>query len=105
LTHWTPEAASTLNAMVARHADKGAFAVFDMDNTLYRYDLEESLLPFLFHGTDVENGGVRVWVDRREKYLKQITGMQEASAARQKELGLPVSADKNWVVVKPEVIQ
>ena len=31
--------------------------------------------------------------------------MQEASAARQKELGLPVSADKNWVVVKPEVIQ
>jgi phosphoserine phosphatase len=59
----------------------------------------------LFHGTDVENGGVRVWVDRREKYLKQIMGMQESHAARQKELGLPVTADRNWVVVKPEVIQ
>ena len=47
LAHWSPEAASTLNAVVARHANKGAFAVFDMDNTLYRYDLEESLLPFL----------------------------------------------------------
>ena len=47
LAHWSPEAASTLNAVVVRHANKGAFAVFDMDNTLYRYDLEESLLPFL----------------------------------------------------------
>jgi phosphorylcholine phosphatase len=61
--------------------------------------------PMLFHGTDVENGGVRVWVDRREKYLKQITGMQEKFAARQKELGLPVTADKNWVIAKPDVIQ
>ncbi|RRJ36633.1 hypothetical protein EIM02_26125, partial [Pseudomonas aeruginosa] len=25
----------------------GAYAVFDMDNTSYRYDLEESLLPYL----------------------------------------------------------
>ncbi|EWY38257.1 phosphorylcholine phosphatase [Skermanella stibiiresistens SB22] len=61
--------------------------------------------PMLFQATDVENGGVRVWVDRREKYLKQIQSMQAANAARQKELGLPVTADKNWVTVKSQDIQ
>lgn len=38
--------------MIARNAHKGNYAVFDMDNTSYRYDLEESLLPFL------ENRGI-----------------------------------------------
>jgi hypothetical protein len=31
--------------------------------------------------------------------------MQQQNAARQKELGLPVTADKNWIVVTPEAIQ
>ena len=47
LQHWPPEAATALNAMIAANANKGNYAVFDMDNTSYRYDLEESLLPFL----------------------------------------------------------
>lgn len=47
LKHWPPEAAAKLNALIASNANKGAYAVFDMDNTSYRYDLEESLLPFL----------------------------------------------------------
>ena len=47
LKHWPPEAAKQLDAMIAANANKGNYAVFDMDNTSYRYDLEESLLPFL----------------------------------------------------------
>ncbi|WP_137937943.1 haloacid dehalogenase-like hydrolase [Chitinivorax sp. B] len=47
LKHWPTEAANKLNVLIKQHANKGAYAVFDMDNTSYRYDLEESLLPFL----------------------------------------------------------
>jgi phosphorylcholine phosphatase len=47
LQHWPPEAADAINQMIAANANNGSYAVFDMDNTSYRYDLEESLLPFL----------------------------------------------------------
>jgi phosphorylcholine phosphatase len=47
LAHWPTPAATALKALVEANANKGAYAVFDMDNTLYRYDLEESLLPYL----------------------------------------------------------
>ncbi|KAH7305474.1 hypothetical protein B0I35DRAFT_443853 [Stachybotrys elegans] len=52
LAHWPPAAAASLRELIAANCHKGAYAVFDMDNTSYRYDLEESLLPFL------ENKGV-----------------------------------------------
>lgn len=47
LKHWPADQAKALDAMIAANANKGNFAVFDMDNTSYRYDLEESLLPFM----------------------------------------------------------
>ncbi|KAG5985067.1 hypothetical protein E4U55_001808 [Claviceps digitariae] len=47
LAHWPPRAAKALDNMIARNAHKGRYAVFDMDNTSYQFDLEESLLPFL----------------------------------------------------------
>jgi hypothetical protein len=47
LEHWPAEAKASLTKMIEANANKGAFAVFDMDNTSYRYDLEESLLPFM----------------------------------------------------------
>jgi phosphoserine phosphatase len=47
LDHWPPEAKAQLMTMIKANANKGEFAVFDMDNTSYRYDLEESLLPFM----------------------------------------------------------
>ncbi len=47
LEHWPAPAARQLNALIEANANKGAYAVFDMDNTSYRYDLEESLLPYL----------------------------------------------------------
>ncbi|KAF2850375.1 hypothetical protein T440DRAFT_468694 [Plenodomus tracheiphilus IPT5] len=52
LKHWPANAAAKLNAMIAKNANQKNYAVFDMDNTSYRYDLEESLLPFL------ENRGI-----------------------------------------------
>jgi len=47
LKHWPAPAAKQLNEMIAANANKGNYAVFDMDNTSYRYDLEEALLPFM----------------------------------------------------------
>jgi hypothetical protein len=38
--------------MIAQKANQSNYAVFDMDNTSYHYDFEESLLPFL------ENRGI-----------------------------------------------
>lgn len=61
--------------------------------------------PMLFRGTDVEHGGLRVWVNRKDKYLVQIQAMQKKHAEAQKALGLPVTADRNWVVVKSAQIQ
>ncbi|MBI3899346.1 MAG: haloacid dehalogenase-like hydrolase [Gammaproteobacteria bacterium] len=55
----------------------------------------------LFHATDVQHGGIHLWVNRKDKYMTQILDMQKQFAARQKELCLPVTADKNWIVVKP----
>lgn len=47
LKHWPADAAKQLDTMIAANANKGNYAVFDMDNTSYRFDLEESLLPFM----------------------------------------------------------
>ncbi|KAM0283108.1 hypothetical protein ACHAQH_002712 [Verticillium albo-atrum] len=58
----------------------------------------------LFHDVDVSKGGVRVWIDRKESYRTQIDGMIKDNAAQQKKLGLKVTADKNWIKVKPEEV-
>ncbi|MYT69529.1 MULTISPECIES: haloacid dehalogenase-like hydrolase [unclassified Streptomyces] len=47
LSHWPRPQAGELAEVVAAHEHSGAYAVFDADNTTYRGDLEESLLPFL----------------------------------------------------------
>jgi phosphorylcholine phosphatase len=59
----------------------------------------------LQHGVDTDKGGVRVWVNRKAKHMAQMRSLWEASARRQRELGLPVTADKNWIVVLPDDIQ
>ncbi|KAF9696279.1 hypothetical protein EKO04_005509 [Ascochyta lentis] len=50
--HWPANASRALSNMIYKNANQSNYAVFDMDNTSYRYDLEESLLPFL------ENRGI-----------------------------------------------
>ncbi len=59
----------------------------------------------LFHDVDVAKGGIHLWVNRKDKYMNQINGMMAKHAAAQAKEGLPVTADKNWVIVKPEDIQ
>ncbi|EIK98513.1 phosphorylcholine phosphatase [Pseudomonas sp. M47T1] len=59
----------------------------------------------LFHSVDVAKGGVHLWVNRKAKYMDQLNGMISKNAAAQAKEGLPVTADKNWVIVKPEDIQ
>ncbi|KAJ6438155.1 phosphorylcholine phosphatase [Purpureocillium lavendulum] len=60
--------------------------------------------PMLFHGVDVARGGIHLWVNRKDKYMTQMNGMMKQYAEEQKEEGLPVTADKNWIIVKPEDI-
>lgn len=59
----------------------------------------------LFHSTDVDKGGIHLWINRKAKYMDQINGMIAKHAAAQAKLGQPVTADKNWIVVVPEDIQ
>jgi hypothetical protein len=59
----------------------------------------------LLNATDVERGGLRVWVDKKASDMNRMAHWRQTSAARQEALGLPVTADKNWLVVTPEMIQ
>ena len=61
--------------------------------------------PMLFQSTDVAKGGLRVWVNRKDSLMQELTAMQRKNTEQQKMLGLPVTADKNWVVVTPDQIQ
>ncbi|ORY58536.1 uncharacterized protein BCR38DRAFT_352945 [Pseudomassariella vexata] len=65
LKHWPPAAAKSLNKMIARNANQSNFAVFDADNTSWRYDIEESSLPYL------ENKGI-ITRDTLDPSLKLI---------------------------------
>jgi hypothetical protein len=59
----------------------------------------------LFHSVDVSKGGIHLWVNRKDKYMNQINAMIKKNSAAQLQLGLPVTADKNWLIVTPEQIQ
>ncbi|KAH8699454.1 hypothetical protein GQ44DRAFT_67945 [Phaeosphaeriaceae sp. PMI808] len=58
----------------------------------------------IFHGVDVAKGGIHLWINRKASAYEQIVKEQQENAKIQKENGREVSADKNWVVVKPEDI-
>ncbi len=47
LKHWPEKEAKILEKFIEQHANKGEYAVFDADNTIWYRDLEESLLPYL----------------------------------------------------------
>ncbi|MCK3863857.1 haloacid dehalogenase-like hydrolase [Pseudomonas sp. B329] len=59
----------------------------------------------LFHDVDVTKGGIHLWINRKDKYMAQLNGMIAKHAAAQAKEGLPVTADKNWAIVKPADIQ
>ncbi|KAF7193256.1 hypothetical protein HII31_05482 [Pseudocercospora fuligena] len=76
LSRWPQEAALQLKRMIAGNANQSNYAVFDMDNTSYKNDLTESLLPFL------ENRGIltRENLDPSLKLIpfKDTNGTQES---------------------------
>ncbi len=47
LADWPRAQGDQLEKLIGRFEGRGRYAVFDADNTIWRYDLEESLLPFL----------------------------------------------------------
>ncbi|MEV3858081.1 HAD family hydrolase [Streptomyces sp. NPDC050095] len=65
-------------------------------------DTPKSDGPMLFRSVDVARGGVRVWVNRKDGYMKEIDRMKADGVRRQKELGQKVTADKRWVTVTPD---
>jgi phosphorylcholine phosphatase len=65
LQHWPAAAAERLNQLIAKNANQSNYAVFDLDNTSWRFDVEESSLPFL------ENKGV-ITRDTLDPSLKLI---------------------------------
>lgn len=65
LQHWPADAAAELEEMIAKNANQSNYACFDMDNTSYQFDLEESLLPYL------ENQGI-ITRDSIDSSLKLI---------------------------------
>ncbi|KAM0328046.1 hypothetical protein ACHAQA_005448 [Verticillium albo-atrum] len=96
---WTPA-----TWMAGKHA--GILTYIDQwkKAVLVGGDTPDSDGYMLFHDVDVAKGGVRVWIDRRASYREQLDGMIEENAARQEELGLEVTADKNWIYVTPEEV-
>ena len=65
---------------------------------------------FMLESVDVEKGGVKLWVNRKDegmnnKKAKWAMDHAKKSAEQQAKLGLPVTADKNWIVVNPSDIQ
>ncbi|MFH8486116.1 haloacid dehalogenase-like hydrolase [Streptomyces longisporoflavus] len=67
-------------------------------------DTPKSDGPMLFHSADVAHGGARVWVNRKDSYMKELDGMKRKNADRQRELGQKVTADKRWLTVTPDQI-
>ncbi|KAF4826984.1 hypothetical protein CGCTS75_v008658 [Colletotrichum tropicale] len=67
-------------------------------------DTPDSDGPMIFHGVDVSKGGIHLWINRKDSAMEEMNGMIEEYTAEQTKLGLPVTADKNWVIVKPDDI-
>lgn len=55
----------------------------------------------LLNSTDVDRGGLRIWVDRKDKYTLEIARWRKQADAEQKALGQPPTASRNWITVKP----
>ena len=62
---WPQQPGKAVGGSIAAFAGKGEYAVFDADNTIWRNDLEEALLPYL------EMRGV-LTADRIDPSLKQM---------------------------------
>lgn len=60
--------------------------------------------PMLFHGANVEKGGMRLWISRTDACRQNIGKLIKEAAQKQEAEGLAITADKNWLFVTPEDI-
>ncbi|MBU3738460.1 MAG: haloacid dehalogenase-like hydrolase [Rhodoferax sp.] len=60
--------------------------------------------PMFVRGTDVERGGLRLFIARDPRHHDQMLEVQDHHAWHQTQQGVAVTAKANWVVVTPEQI-
>ena len=58
--------------------------------------------PMFLHTPDIEQGALRLFVSRKANYHDAIHTLQRDHAASQLAHGMPVTADRNWLVVTPD---
>ncbi len=68
-------------------------------------DTPDSDGPMFFRAPDVERGGMRIFVARELSHRDKIHAMQAHHAAAQQAHGVPVTADRNWIIVTPEQLR
>ena len=68
-------------------------------------DTPDSDGPMFFRAPDVEQGSLRIFVARQPSYHDKMRALQSHHAAAQLEHGLPVTAERNWIIVTPEDIR
>ena len=67
-------------------------------------DTPDSDGPMFFRAPDVAHGSVRIFVARKQSYHDRILALQKHHAAEQLAHGVPVTADRNWIIVTPDQI-
>ena len=90
------------------HAGKWAAILTYIDQwkrpVLVAGDTPESDSYMLFHGVDTSKGGFHLWVNQRDDYYARLQEKIKDNVKAQKESGREVTADLNWIVVKPQEI-
>lgn len=54
--------------------------------------------------SDYSKGGLKVWINRKEKYWTKTQSAMTLRAEQEKSLGMVETGDKNWIMVKPNSI-
>jgi len=59
---------------------------------------------FMLFYSDYSKGGIKLWINYKEEDWNNTRKEYQKRAEQEKELGLDVTGDKNWIMVSPEDI-
>jgi len=59
---------------------------------------------FLLLSSDIRRGGIKIWVNHKETDWNMTQKAYQNRSKQEKELGLEITGDKNWIMVRPEDI-
>ncbi|MDM8537440.1 HAD family hydrolase [Desulfobacterales bacterium HSG17] len=59
---------------------------------------------FMLFYSDYSKGGIKLWINHKEEDWNNTRKEYQKRAEQEKELGLDVTGDKNWIMVRPEDI-